>query len=319
MQMRHLSEARCPVMISIMERKRKQWFQTAAAVCFWLFVWQAAAFAVGQDLLLVSPFAVLKALAALLVEPQTWMTAAQTTLRVALGFFGGTILGTMLAAAAFCIPAVKVLLLPFMRTVRSIPLASFVILALLWLKNAGNLSVLISFLMVFPLVYANVLSGIESVGKELPEMARVFRFSKGKTLRYLYLPAAAPHFFAACEVGIGLSFKSGIAAELIGITAGSIGERLYEAKLLFSTADLFAWTLLIVVLSFLCEKLVLVLGRMAFRYVLKVTKRDCAYFGPATSPNGFDPAQVDLFYVGSSAYLCPYFFLLSHVWTANGF
>ena len=110
MQMRHLSEARCPVMISIMERKRKQWFQTAAAVCFWLFVWQAAAFAVGQDLLLVSPFAVLKALAALLVEPQTWMTAAQTTLRVALGFFGGTILGTMLAAAAFCIPAVKILL-----------------------------------------------------------------------------------------------------------------------------------------------------------------------------------------------------------------
>lgn len=286
MQMRHLSEARCPVMISIMERKRKQWFQTAAAVCFWLFVWQAAAFAVGQDLLLVSPFAVLKALAALLVEPQTWMTAAQTTLRVALGFLGGTILGTMLAAAAFCISAVKVLLLPFMRTVRSIPLASFVILALLWLKNAGNLSVLISFLMVFPLVYANVLSGIESVGKELPEMARVFRFSKGKTLRYLYLPAAAPHFFAACEVGIGLSFKSGIAAELIGITAGSIGERLYEAKLLFSTADLFAWTLLIVVLSFLCEKLVLVLGRMAFRYVLKVTK------GRQQSPSFGEPQVI---------------------------
>lgn len=257
-------------MTSIMEHKKKQWIQTAAAVCFWLLVWQTAAFAVGQDLLLVSPVAVAKALFALVLMPETWLTAAQTTARVLLGFVGGVVLGTALAALAFCVPLVKVLLLPLMRTVRSIPLASFVILALLWLKNAGNLSVFISFLMVLPLVYANVLSGIESVGRELPEMAKVFRFSKAKTLRYLYLPAAAPHFFAACEVGVGLSWKSGIAAELIGITANSIGERLYDAKLLFSTADLFAWTVLIVALSFVCEKLVLGASRGCLKAILTV-------------------------------------------------
>lgn len=268
--MQALLEGNCPVMTSIMERKKKQWIQTAAAVCFWLLVWQTAAFAVGQDLLLVSPVAVAKALFTLVLMPQTWITAAQTTARVLLGFAGGVILGTGLAALAFCVPVFKTLFLPLMRTVRSIPLASFVILALLWLKNAGNLSVFISFLMVLPLVYANVLSGIESVGQGLPEMARAFRFSKAKTLRYLYLPAAAPHFFAACEVGVGLSWKSGIAAELIGITANSIGERLYDAKLLFATADLFAWTVLIVALSFVCEKLVLSISRAFLKAILVV-------------------------------------------------
>lgn len=269
--MQALSGGICPVMISTMvHKKKKQWFETAAAVCFWLLVWQTAAFAVGQDLLLVSPVAVAKALFALVLAPQTWVTAAQTTARVVMGFAGGTILGAALAALAFCVPMAKVLLMPLMRTVRSIPLASFVILALLWLKNAANLSVFISFLMVLPLVYANVLSGIESVGSELPEMAKVFWFSKAKTLRYIYLPAAAPHFFAACEVGVGLSWKSGIAAELIGITANSIGERLYDAKLLFSTADLFAWTVLIVALSFLCEKLVMGVSRVILKMILKV-------------------------------------------------
>ena len=95
------------------------------------FVWQTAAFAVGQDLLLVSPVAVAKALFTLMLMPQTWITAAQTTARVLLGFAGGVILGTVLAALAFCMPVFKTLFLPLMRTVRSIPLASFVILALL--------------------------------------------------------------------------------------------------------------------------------------------------------------------------------------------
>jgi NitT/TauT family transport system permease protein len=69
-------------------------------------------------------------------------------------------------------------------------------------------------------------------------------------------PAVLPHLLAACQVGVGLAWKSGITAEVIGLPQGSIGERLYQAKIFLSTADLFAWTIVIIALSFLFERVV---------------------------------------------------------------
>ena len=101
-----------------------------------------------------------------------------------------------------------------------------------------------------------------SVDAALLEMAKVFRLGPVRTARYIYAPAAAPGVRAACRVGLGLCWKSGVAAEVIGITSGSLGEMLYNAKLLLSAADLFAWTLVIILLSFGFEKLFLAaLGR----------------------------------------------------------
>ena len=39
------------------------------------------------------------------------------------------------------------------------------------------------------------------------------------------------------------------AAEVIALSSGSIGEKLYNAKIYFQTADLFAWTAAIVLIS----------------------------------------------------------------------
>ena len=128
---------------------------------------------------------------------------------------------------------------PLMVTVKSIPVASFTILALLWLRSAAQLSVLVSFLMAVPIVYTNVLEGILSAGQELVQMARVFRLPAARTARYIYLPAVMPYLRAAVSVSFGLCWKSGVAAELIGITSGSVGEALYNAKLLFSTCLLY--------------------------------------------------------------------------------
>ena len=153
--------------------------------------------------------------------------------------------------------AVEVLLRPLMLTIKSIPVASFIILALMWLRSAGNLAVFISFLMVLPVVYTNTLAGIRETDARLLEMAAVFRVPPAKRVRYLYVPAALPYFRSACTVGLGLCWKSGVAAEVIGITSGSIGEALYNAKILFSTAELLAWTVVIVLLSLAFERLFL--------------------------------------------------------------
>ena len=148
------------------------------------------------------------------------------------------------------------LLAPLVLAMKTVPVASFIILVLLWFSGK-NLSVIISMLMVFPVIYMNVLEGIRSADEELLEMAQVFRLSVSKKLLYIYLPAVAPFFVSACSVSLGLCWKSGIAAEVIGVPDFSIGANLYEAKIYLDTASLFAWTLAIILIASCFEKILL--------------------------------------------------------------
>ena len=143
-----------------------------------------------------------------------------------------------------------------MQTIKSTPVASFVNLALIFISSR-YLSVLMGFLMVLPLLYTNVLTGLKGTDKKLIEMARVFRMKKSARIRAIYLPAAYPNFLSACALALGLSWKAGIAAEVIGLPDRSTGEALYQAKIFFSTPELFAWTLAIILLSVALEQAML--------------------------------------------------------------
>ena len=172
--------------------KRKNRIANTLAVCFWLCAWQAASVCIGQKLILVSPLEVCGALLALLPTADFWQTAAFSAGRIIGGFLLALALGLALAALAAALRWVEVLLRPLMLTIKSIPVASFIILALMWLRSAGNLAVFISFLMVLPVVYTNTLAGIRETDARLLEMAAVFRVPPAKRVRYLYVPAALP-------------------------------------------------------------------------------------------------------------------------------
>ncbi|MCH5272248.1 MAG: ATP-binding cassette domain-containing protein [Lachnospiraceae bacterium] len=245
------------------ENKKKShiWIKTAAAAVFWLAVWQIAVMRMDNRILAASPFETVKTLWKLLQTAVFWKTVASSFAKIASGFFIAVLAGVFCAAAASAFGPVRVLLDPLFRLIKVVPVASFIILALFWLSTSKNLSVLISFLMVLPVIYTNVSQGIASTERELLEMADVFRISFGKRLRYIYLPAVLPYFVSACSVGLGFCFKSGIAAEIIGLPQNSIGRQLYEAKLYLMTEELFAWTAVIVIVSVVFEKLVMLLVR----------------------------------------------------------
>jgi len=232
----------------------KRSLERIAAIAAALAVWQIASMLIGNTLFLVTPWTVLKTLGVLGTSPSFWQSIAFSFFRIVLGFFLALAAGIGLAAFAGHHRLAEVMFKPYMSVVKATPVASFIILCLIWL-DSKNLSVFISFLMVLPIVYTNVLHGLQSTDTKLLEMANLFRVGSWRRIHYIYVPHLKPYLLSACSVSIGMSWKAGIAAEVIGIPEGSIGERLYEAKIYLSTADLFAWTVVIVVISILFEKL----------------------------------------------------------------
>ena len=145
-----------------------------------------------------------------------------------------------------------------MGVIKATPVASFIILVLIWLPSR-HLSIFISLLMVTPIIYSNTLAGIGNMDQKLLEMADVFEVPFRRRLRYFHIPQVLPFFRSACAVSLGLRWKAGVAAEVIGLPQGSIGERLYQAKIYLETPELLAWTLVIILISMGFEKLFLCL------------------------------------------------------------
>ena len=230
------------------KRKIRLW-----AVLAWLLIWQLASMWIGQEILLVSPVTVVMTLIRLAGGAQFWLSVASSMLRIIGGFLLAVVLGVALAGLSAASGRLREFLLPFVATVKSIPVASFVILVLIWVSSR-NLSVLISFLMVFPVIYTNVLDGISQTDRGLLEMAEVFGIPFGRRLRTIYVSQVLPYFRTGCSLALGLCWKAGVAAEVIGIPQNSIGENLYNAKIYLDTPALFAWTLVIICISVLFEK-----------------------------------------------------------------
>lgn len=231
------------------------------AVLFWLVIWQAGSMALQTlyphgHLLLPSPVSALVRLGELALTGVFWKAIGWSTVRIIGGFLISCLTAVLLAIPASRWKRVRELLSPLVAAVKAVPVASFIILALVWL-DARELSLFISALMVFPPVYLNVLAGIAGADRELLEMARVFRVPFGRRLRGIYLPAVLPYFRTAVSLALGLCWKAGIAAEVIGLPGGTMGEALYQAKVYYETGDLFAWTAVIVAVSLAFEKLFL--------------------------------------------------------------
>lgn len=243
------------------DKGKRLWIKVAV-LCFWLLIWELVCRVVDNEIFLVSPLTVAKALLILIGQGKFWMTIAYSFLRIVLGFLLATLTGILLATLAYRFELLKELVHPVIAVVKAAPVASFVILALLWV-DGSSLSILISFLMVVPIIYTNVYQGLMAADKKLLEMALVFKVKRTKRIRAIYIPSVMPYFISAVTIGLGFCWKAGIAAEVIGIPSGSIGERLYEAKIYLITDELFAWTAVIIVISILFEKAVLHLIRLS--------------------------------------------------------
>ena len=226
----------------------------------WLGVWQLGAFLVelhvegrGNELLLPYPFTVLLALVHLIQAPEFWRTAFTSLLRIASGMAAGAALGGLLAGLTCSSVWLERLFAPVIRIIRATPVASFILLVLLW-TGRNQVPAVISGLMVLPVVWENLTQGIRATDRQLLELSRAYRFSQWKTVKLVYLPSLTPYLLSALTTAMGLAWKSGVAAEVLSLPRPGIGTQINQAKQAFETADLFAWTAVVILLSLLMER-----------------------------------------------------------------
>ena len=249
-------------------KARTRILRVVIPLAFWLGVWQLGALfmdwrtAGHGSLLLPGPLEVAVRLWALMGEGAFWQAAGMSLGRIFAGFLLGAALGTLAAAATAAWAPAEWVLSPAVKVVRAVPVASFIVLVLLWVER-DLVPVTISALMVLPVIWGSVSKGVAQTDGQLLELARAYRFGRWKTLSLVYVPSVLPYFASGCRTALGLGWKAGVAAEVLCLPAAAIGSQIYFAKIYLETTALFAWTLVVIALSFALEQAVgRLLGRL---------------------------------------------------------
>ncbi|WP_049946022.1 ABC transporter permease [Butyrivibrio sp. WCD2001] len=242
-------------------------------VAFWLLVWQLLAIIIHNKILLAGPAESLNALIQMAKTPDFSASVVTSMLHIVAGVVIGCVLGIVLGAIALKYRIVGEFISPVVTTVKSVPVASFVVLILIWI-GSDNLSTVIVALVVFPILYLATTNGLSAADDKLLEMAHVYRMPSANKIRYIYFPALIPSYMSAISVAVGMGFKSGAAAEVIGQPLLTMGNGLYRSKINLDTAEVFAWTFTIVLASFVVEKI--------FIMIISILKK---LFVPASANN----------------------------------
>ncbi len=241
----------------------------AVIAVFWVGIWQLVSLLVGNELLFPSPISTVVRTAQLAITLSFWNTVAMSLLRVCIGILTAVILGILTASISYKVKFFYDLLLPAVTVIKSTPIASFVFLILLWVGRDA-VTVIITALIVFPIVWENVIQGLKNVDRSLLEFAYCYKIPFSVKLRRITVPSVMPYFFSSARTSLGLGWKAGIAAEALVMPAISIGKMLYFSKFNLETTDMFAWTLTVIILSLIIEFIfVSVLNRVGQKYNIK--------------------------------------------------
>lgn len=226
---------------------------------FWIAIWEIASLLIGKEVYLPSPLNTIKALLTLSITSKFWYSIAMTFIRVVLGFVISCIAGIILGIICGLNRFLYELLNPLVIAIKSTPVMSIIIIALIWFQS-GRVPIFVCFLMCFPIIWTNAVEGIRQVSKDLLQMAKVYRINRSLIIRRIYIPSIRPYLIAGVTTALGLGWKVTVAAEVLSNPKFSIGGNLYGAKVYLESSQLFAWTSVVIILSFAFEYL--------FKYII---------------------------------------------------
>ena len=247
-----------------MKDTSKKYLKKLLIVAIWLGIWQGIAAIINNQFLFAGPYESLIALINLIQTSDFWLSIGNTTLRILIGLVSGIIIGVLLALIGYKVKFIDDFLSPVMTVFKSIPVVSFIIIIIIWIGPSW-MSLVVVFLVILPIIYTNFLNGLKAIDKNMIELGKVYKVNNKNKLKYIYVPALSGYIFSALEISIGMAWKSGVAAEVVGQPLKTIGDAIYLSKVYLATPDLFAYTFVTILLSFCFERLILLL-------IKKITK-----------------------------------------------
>ncbi len=252
-------------MMNSIIKKTPKFARTLIVLAFWVIIWWLISLWIDKEVLVTSPDKVANRLLELAKEKDFYITVLYSVLRILSGFLAATVCGVLVGIITAKIGLLDEIISPLLSVIKATPVASFIILALVWIDRQ-SIPGFISFLMVLPIIQGNVSAGLKNTPTELIEMTKLFKLSRWKRVTKLYFPAVLPYFTAGFKTSLGLAWKAGVAAEVLCTPKLSIGKQLYDAKLYIETVDVFTWTVTVIIISVIIEKLLLwTVGKLSSR------------------------------------------------------
>ncbi len=227
---------------------------------FWMLVWELCSLFINKPILMPSPIEVLKVLSILMKKVYFWESIFNSIVRVIIGLVLSISVGMLVGVTAGLNKFIEELLEPLMVAIKATPVMSIIIIALVWFKSS-NVAIFTTILICFPIIYTNVLQGIRSVDIDLIQMANVYKVKNKYVIKHIYLPSIKPYIISGILMCLGIGWKVSVASEILSTPRYSIGLNLLNAKATLETAELFAWTIVVVLLSFIFE--------LIFKYYIK--------------------------------------------------
>ncbi|HZK28991.1 MAG TPA: hypothetical protein VFD19_02100, partial [Clostridia bacterium] len=243
--------------------KRRDTLYTILGALLLLVLWQLVAMFGGTGFLLPAPHTVIVTFIRLFAAKDNWISILTSVGRIMTSVLSALVFAILLSWLASKRRAFRSLLAPTVLIMKSVPIVSFILIALFFMGES-SLTFFICGLIVFSLVYSQLLSAFLNVDPGLLEMGRVFSLRKCEIARYIVMEDCRETFLASAAVAVGMAWKAGVAAEVLTFASGTIGKQMYEAKLYLDMERLLAWTITLVLVAFISEQILIGI----FRFLL---------------------------------------------------
>lgn len=221
---------------------------TGISIVFLIVLWKFLSIYVGKEIILPSPEATIENLIFIMKTHGFIEAISNTLIRSLAGFSIALFCALIMGVAAGIFKPVYYLLDPLVTVIKATPAIGIILLALIWLKSEYA-PILIGFLIIFPVMYSNVVEGIYNVDSDLIEMAHMYDVKKWRILKEVYIPSIVSYLMAAMSTALGLNLKIVIAAEVLSQSINSIGDSFYFEKINLNTPGVFAWIIVTITIS----------------------------------------------------------------------
>jgi len=223
-----------------------------SAVILLFVFWKMISLWAGSEQLIPSPEKTFLAVLDVVSRKSFWPSLLTTIGRGLLGFIISLILALLVGIPAGMNSAVFLFINPLLVTIRSTPVISLILLAIIWLGNE-LVPVFIAVLTMFPIICTNIIEGIRNVDKDLIEMGKTYQVNKRRIISEIYLPSISPFLTSGISNALGFGWRAIIIGEVLAQPGFGVGTQMQNAQIFLQVSELIAWTLIAILVSSLCE------------------------------------------------------------------